>query len=84
MNKTRVLNKKTNLISCRTCQGKISRNAETCPHCGDSSPLPANEYLKSGLLKIVLAIVGAFILYNVAHSILGNMQNNLTKQIRQK
>jgi hypothetical protein len=31
------------LISCRTCSGKISKNAFDCPHCGEPRPRPVSR-----------------------------------------
>jgi general secretion pathway protein G len=31
------------LISCRTCHGKVSKNAFDCPHCGELRPAPVSK-----------------------------------------
>ena len=33
-------NSGSTLINCKTCDGKVSKNARGCPHCGEPNPRP--------------------------------------------
>lgn len=58
------------LSNCRLCGGRVSSEADSCPHCGHPSPAPvgdsvegkAREFLrkqdKIGAIKAVRAITG--------------------------
>jgi len=72
------------LTNCRTCEKEISKNAETCPHCGDASPLNAKEYAKSGLVKFIATIVMAFILYQVVTYQLKDLPQKISDTLSHK
>jgi predicted RNA-binding Zn-ribbon protein involved in translation (DUF1610 family) len=57
------------LWRCNVCQEPMSRDAHTCPNCGDpkKSPVPGFFYL----VGIVYLIIGAIILLGIANYILG-------------
>lgn len=44
------------LVRCKTCDGKISRTARVCPHCGESK--------KRWVLRIVIALAFAWTLFH--------------------
>ena len=68
---------KNRLTQCRTCKNKISKNAETCPHCGELSPLEAKEYAKKGLTIFIATIVMAFILWIVVGKVMGGIAESV-------
>ena len=43
------------LISCRTCNGKVSKNAFDCPHCGELQPGPISKQATAKVLAELLA-----------------------------
>jgi len=52
----------TGLINCKSCGNEISRNAETCPHCGEKNKKPLN------LGKIISGIILFIIISYIAHT----------------
>lgn len=50
------------LTACRTCGKDVSRTAKTCPHCGESKPVPASNRTLTLVIGFValMWIVGKF------------------------
>lgn len=50
------------MINCRDCNKPVSKYAETCPHCGCSSP-GLSETLEMGSWIVLLMVVGGSIAF---------------------
>ena len=53
----------SNLIICNDCRESVSKNADTCPHCG--SPIKKQKNKGFGVGKILLSIFGVMLLIGI-------------------
>jgi ribosomal protein L32 len=72
------------LTECRTCRNQISKNAETCPHCGELSPLEAKSAIKNEIIKFIAILIGAFLIYQIVPKIMNYGIKNIMQQKTEK
>jgi len=50
-----------NMKKCKTCNKEISKNALSCPNCGDTEPFKSNKYFMIiGLTAVFFGIILMF------------------------
>lgn len=86
------MKEKSILINCKTCNKKISSNAEVCPHCGEKLNFTEEEKQqaikeskrKSLIIRIIVIVIALIILVCNCISGYNNAKNKTYNRLKNK
>ena len=74
------------MVECKECEGQISQNAETCPHCGDvikesKAKFSLVDLIHKISVPVVLSVAGTMITILSYFSMEGERQMEQTRKL---
>lgn len=86
------MKEKSILINCKTCNKKVSSNAEICPHCGEKLNFTDEEIQNAEkvnkknklIISIAVAIIGLIMLAYSCMNGYNNAKNRVYNRLNQK